>query len=69
MEHHLIAKLNTGEIVALHKDNEEVRFAPGKWSLIGYPFELKPGRQHLKWVPTTAIAKRFSVSFSEIGDG
>jgi hypothetical protein len=56
-----IAKLNTGILAELLKDNETVAFANGKWSLIGLPVGARPRKQEIKWIPTRCIAKRYSI--------
>ena len=57
-----LAKLNTGELATLVKDNVTVQFAPGKWSLLSKPIGARPRKQELFWVRTTRIAKRYTIN-------
>jgi hypothetical protein len=57
-----IARLADGQMVELIRDNETVQFAPGKWSLICSPINARFKDQSLRWVRTTAIAQRYSIT-------
>ncbi len=56
-----IAKLNDGRIAMLIKDNSDVLFSSGKWSLLATPIGARPRKQTLFWVRTTSIAKRYTI--------
>lgn len=50
-----VAKLSTGQIVQLLEHEKEVRFSPGRFSLVTAALSTNPRKFDPYWVPSTLV--------------